>query len=863
MALTRRDLLQYSLAVPALAQPKPLEEVVVVFKTHFDIGYTDLAREVVNRYRTSMIDNALDLIDRSQALPPEQRFVWTVSGWPMTQILWNGQDERRRKRVIEALRRGQLAVHALAFSTHTESLDLEDLVSGLGFSSRLHRSLGKPLARDAKMTDVPSHSWVLPVLLRGAGVEFLHLGCNSASSSPEVPLLYWWEGADGSRLLTMYSAGGYGSQLTPPPGWNHPVWLALIHSGDNQGPPAPEAIEKLIEQGKRDLPGVRIRFGRLSDFSDALLKSAPRLPVVRGDMPDTWIHGLQSMPAETALVRRARPRISALESLHRLLEQWAPGNVPAADIAAAREQSLLCGEHTWGMDAKKFPRLYGEEWQRAFAAGTYRKAVESYEEHGSYARKADSIAAPALLSHLTDLARSVKVAGERLVVFNPLAWARSGMVELPAPAGGGITGLRDVASGAVTAAEVRDGKLRFRAAAVPATGYRTYVAVRGDAPAERSPGMVLENEFLRVTVSPEHAGATSIVDKASGRELLDAASGFAAGQYLHERFGNREVQRFLAAYVKTKESWGPGDFGKPGLPGGAYQRTLARDAGLSSAAGMVTLRWRNTTLAVLLDAGARHVDFVWTITGKEPDPWAESGWMCLPLRVASPSFRLARLGGIVDPARDTVRGSNHSVFCLNSGMAAIDAAGAGAGICPIDSPLVSIGAPGSWSYMREFAPRPALVFVNLFNNQWSTNFAQWVGGTWTSQVRLWPIAKFDAAADLIVPSLEARSPLVGGIAGGPEGTLPATQDGVSVSRPGVVVTAFGANPDGQGTVLRLWEHAGVGGACTVTLPAGFHAGWLRRAGLRGNTLAAAAVPVRDGKFTVDVGPFAQTSFLIS
>jgi hypothetical protein len=34
-----------------------VQEVVVVFKTHFDIGYTDLARNVVAKYRTSMIDS--------------------------------------------------------------------------------------------------------------------------------------------------------------------------------------------------------------------------------------------------------------------------------------------------------------------------------------------------------------------------------------------------------------------------------------------------------------------------------------------------------------------------------------------------------------------------------------------------------------------------------------------------------------------------------------------------------------------------------------------------------------------------------------------------------------------------------------
>ena len=47
---------------------------------------------------------------------------------------------------------------------------------------------------------------------------------------------------------------------------------------------------------------MKIRMGRLSDFADAILaeeKLSPKLPVVRKDMPDTWIHGIMSMPIET------------------------------------------------------------------------------------------------------------------------------------------------------------------------------------------------------------------------------------------------------------------------------------------------------------------------------------------------------------------------------------------------------------------------------------------------------------------------------------------------------------------------------------------------------------------------------------
>ena len=49
-----------------------MEQVIVVFKTHFDIGYTDMAADVVHGYRTSMIDSALAVVDDSQDLPEQQ-----------------------------------------------------------------------------------------------------------------------------------------------------------------------------------------------------------------------------------------------------------------------------------------------------------------------------------------------------------------------------------------------------------------------------------------------------------------------------------------------------------------------------------------------------------------------------------------------------------------------------------------------------------------------------------------------------------------------------------------------------------------------------------------------------------------------
>ena len=116
--------------------------------------------------------------------------------------------------------------------------------------------------------------------------------------------------------------------------------------------------------------------------------------------------------------------------------------------------------------------------------------------------------------------------------------------------------------------------------------------------------------------------------------------------------------------------------------------------------------------------------------------WPEAGWICLPFKVDEPQFRLGRLGSIIDPAKDIVAGCNFHLFALNSGMTVTDPGSRGVGLCPLDSPLVSLGEPGGWKYSKEFTPRKPRVFVNLFNNQWTTNFRLWNAGTWTSRVRL-------------------------------------------------------------------------------------------------------------------------------
>ena len=835
-----------------LAHGASVNEVVVVSKTHFDIGYTARVAEVLNRYRTKMMDSALQVMDETASLPKEFQFAWTLPGWPLTQIIGPEQTPERRERILEAMRSGRIAWHALPFTMHTESLDLEELVRGLTYSSNLSRQLGQALPTDAKMTDVPSHAWILPTLLTQAGVKFLHIGCNGASSSPQVPMLFWWEGPDGSRLLTFYSAGNYGTDLVPPKDWPHKTWLAMLMTGDNHGPQTLEEAKRLQEEAAAKLPGVKVHFGKLSDFAEAILAEHPDLPVVRGDMPDTWIHGLESMPIETALARRARPQIGALERLDTLMRCWemTPESVDGA-LSRAYENSLLYGEHTWGSNGTKpGPFRYGDEWKRARAEAVYKEFESSFEDHRAYSRNVMASIEPSKREHMAALARAVSVSGQRIVVYNPLPWSRDAVVEWEQPEFTAAA-LQESGSNRIEPVKHTGNTHRFVARALPPMGYKTYVPAKaegGDKALVADPSQgILDNGLLKVTLDPARGGVRSEVEQRTGRELVNQSSPLLLGQYFYERFDRKQTRDYLEKYsIRPDMEWAKNDFDKVGLPEGAYQSASPKeysisydvDAVMASAtltaapSGILT---DAVTLTVRLYRNLPFVELAWSVENKTGDPWPEAGWICLPVNAESPAFRLGRTGSVIDPAKDVIPGSNRHVFCLNSAMT-VTGGGGTVGICPMDSPLVSLGKPGLWQYSLDYVPDRADVFVNVFNNQWSTNFPLWIEGSWTSRVRLWAADSAEDAEALFTPGWNTRVPCWVGVADGDAGTLKPRQAGLSLSRTGVLVTAFGGNPDGEGRLLRLWEQAGVTGDCAVTLPEGFKTEGARCVDLRGQAL---------------------------
>jgi len=150
----------------------------------------------------------------------------------------------------------------------------------------------------------------------------------------------------------------------------------------------------------------------------------------------------------------------------------------------------------------------------------------------------------------------------------------------------------------------------------------------------------------------------------------------------------------------------------------------------------------------------------------------------------------------------------------------------------------------------------------MFNTQWGTNFAEWTEGSFSHKLYIWSFSSYDPEKCIITPGEETRTPLYGAFADGPAGKLASSKAGIRLSRKGILVTAFGNNRDGEGTVLRIWDQSGTGGNCTVTMPEGSVFSELTRINLRGVPLNEKCMGIKDNSFSTEAGRNKPLSFIL-
>ena len=311
-----------------------IKTVHVVFKTHLDIGFTDLAARTIERYHKQFIPQAIRVAKQLRDAHANERLVWTTGSWLVKNYLQHA-DEQDRALFVEAIEAGDITWHALPFTTHTELMNSSLTEYALSLSQNLDARFGHATIA-AKMTDVPGHTLALVPYLAKAGVQFLHIGVNGGSPLPDVPPLFVWKAPTGEEVMVQYDAS-YGS--SEPIGELQDV-LVIENSADNAGPPDVRQVYAVFETLRKKYPGATIQASDLSSYARAILPFKHTLPVVKAEIGDTWIHGIGSDPYKVRCLKR--------------LLAWAKTKPDMLGSDCFMDRLLMICEHTWGMDFKKY-----------------------------------------------------------------------------------------------------------------------------------------------------------------------------------------------------------------------------------------------------------------------------------------------------------------------------------------------------------------------------------------------------------------------------------------------------------------------------------------------------------------------------
>lgn len=337
-----------------------MKKVYVVSKTHLDLGFTDYAENIRRKYIDQYIPSAVSLAEKVNT-ENGKGFIWTTGSWIIKEAL-HDSDESKRTKLINALKSGNIVPHAMPFTTHSEVFDEDTFDYGLSIVDEIDEIRGRKTV-SAKMTDVPGHTQAIIPLLAKHGIKLLHIGVNGASAVPEVPECFLWKCAD-SEIVVVYS-GEYGGAFKC--GFADEI-LWFDHTLDNSGAPSPDKVKDMLAKIKSKYPDYEVSAGTLDDFAEIMWKIKDRLPVVEGEIGDTWIHGSASDPYKSA----------ALRELMSLKKQWlANGDmVRMSDEYKGFSDALLCiGEHTCGMDSKTYFADYENYLKRDFIKARKTDAV--------------------------------------------------------------------------------------------------------------------------------------------------------------------------------------------------------------------------------------------------------------------------------------------------------------------------------------------------------------------------------------------------------------------------------------------------------------------------------------------------------
>ena len=599
------------------------------------------------------------------------------------------------------------------------------------------------------------------------------------------------------------------------------------HFGDNAPPRL--ILAETVRRWNETWEYPRLRLSTNTDFfTDAERRIGDQLQTFEGDWGDWWVEGVGSGARPQAMVRQAQASVASSQSVYGLASALCASASATAErtdteVSAVYHHVSLFNEHTWGAANSWTHSDEGMNSGSQQEIWKFAHAINGFDQASVIADHAASALGTALP---TGTAATVSY-----WVTNPTAVARrSGTVRLF---------LRESRIPLDRAVAVTDGRTgdHLRFVVVPQTNptHRDagrFLDVRiGDVPAfglvrvdvceqqelgsvEDAPGTdldwggasstgqlpepgtpaVLENDHLRVEVDLSRSVIRSLVEKSTGRELInpDALIGF--NGYVYDTYttaGGYNHQSNKTSVSPQLELLGSRSLARPAVlidraDDGVEQRLTYEWHADGLVRGWTTLRLGADDAHLIID---NRFDKPATMT-------KESAYLSFPFALTEPDIKYEISGTLTGTGLDHVPGAPRHMRAVRSFVTLTDDSGPVAWVTR-DAPLLQTGtialpyAPFPESTARN---EPATLYSWVHNNIWDTNFPpqQAFEATWRYAVgvRRQEDGPITAAELGIRTAAAVDQPLLGILATGPAGDDQPERRLLTVDHPEVRVIAL-------------------------------------------------------------------------
>ncbi len=640
-----------------------------IFKKQHDIAnYIDLARDM-----SKSTENQSDLERKSDA-----KFHYTMETLLFQRNYIEERGEPAWRDVVEKdIKTGHLYLMGAPSGVASHWMDYEE-IARMTYPGR--RDAKDRFGLDLKtfmIVDNPSLSWSGAQAVAEAGFKYVarwgqswRSGNNNDYATTKLPALFWWEAPDGFHKVLFgwrshyampfwygQTGGGY-SNLVDLASDHLSTLLKQVENGTTLGPYPYDALIN-PEYTDHDIPRFDgrvlsvwtekyaypdIRIGSPDHFFEYIEKNyGRRLPVLRGDLNNFSADYATIDPEAQGLKRQAARLLPVAEGLGALASALNPGYLLSPSFVDRTYTRMFdFDEHSWPTQPPASDvQLFNAAWVKKAESGRVLNAAQEAYSQASSA-----------------FAKQIRTGpGQTLAVFNSLTHARSEIVQTK----GDFAVLVDLATGRrVDCQKIGNGQVAFLASDVPAYGYKLFRVEQATSPSHGAFEVTKDsvaNEFYRIRFDTTTGAVRSILEKATGRELVDAQAPYLLNQMIHVHKSQRE----------SKE----GTLHSP-----AKARKMEGSQGPVQAEFNVWIDDDDTQAAirqtVILYAGVKRIDFINRLeharvlfSEKYEDRYKENIYYSFPFAVSGGQPRVEYPGGVVRPYTDQLRWGSHDFLYAN------------------------------------------------------------------------------------------------------------------------------------------------------------------------------------------------------